>query len=189
MLLMKRIASLLVVLLVAGIGAVQGQKYACVNTDYILQQLPEYTQAQQRIDKYVEQWQREIEAKTQELESLRLQLQQEGYLLPDNLKNRRQQEIRTRDQEVHDLQRKYFAPGGELDKKRSEMLRPIQDRIYSTIERIAEEKAYAFVFDRARDSSVIYVSDKYDITNQVLETLGVKGGTQQDGGKGKKKQR
>jgi len=187
---MKRHLALLFILLCGMTYATQAQKYACVNTEYILKSMPDYTQAQQRIDKYVEQWQREIEGKMQELETLRLSFQQEAYLLPDNLKSRRQQEIKTRDQEVRDLQRKYFAPDGELDKKRAEMLRPIQDRIYSAIERIAKEKGYAFVFDKAGSSTVLYVSDKYDITSQVLESLGVKGGAPDDSGdKGKKKRK
>ncbi|MBQ7280462.1 MAG: OmpH family outer membrane protein [Bacteroidales bacterium] len=186
---MKRLTVLFLLVLCGMTYSAVAQKYACVNTEYILKSMPDYTQAQQRIDKYVAEWQREIEGKMQELETLRLSFQQEAYLLPDNLKNRRQQEIKTRDQEVRDLQRKYFAPDGELDKKRAEMLRPIQDRIYTAIERIAKEKGYAFVFDKAGSSTVLYVSEKYDITTQVLENLGVKGGAPADNEKGKKKRK
>lgn len=168
------------------------QKYACVNTDYILRNMPDYAQAQQRLDKYVVDWQREIEGKMQELENLRRSYQQEAYLLPENLKARRQQEIKTRDQEIHDLQRQRFAADGDLDKKRAELLKPIQDRVYTTIERVAQEKSYAFVFDKAGGSTVLFASDKYDITNQVLQALGVKAGDIQsssanDGGKSGKK--
>lgn len=171
--------------------SVQAQKYACVNTDYILRNMPDYAQAQQRIDKYVTDWQREIEGKMQELETLRQSYQQEAYLLPENLKARRQQEIKTRDQEIRDLQRQRFAADGDLDKKRAELLKPIQDRIYTTIERIAQEKGYAFVFDKAGGSTVLFASDKYDITDQVLQTLGVKAGDvpasdDKEGAKGKK---
>lgn len=154
--------------------AVQAQKYACVNTDYVLRNLPDYGQAQQRLDKYVADWQREIEGKMQELETLRQSFQQEAYLLPDNLKNRRAQEIKTRDQEVRDLQRKRFAADGDLDKKRAELLKPIQDRVYSAIERIAKEKGYTLVLDKAGSATVLYASEKIDITNEVLQALGVK---------------
>lgn len=154
--------------------ATQAQKYACVNTDYVLRNLPDYAQAQQRLDKYVADWQREIEGKQQELETLRQSFQQEAYLLPDNLKNRRAQEIKTRDQEVRDLQRKHFAADGDLDKKRAELLKPIQDRVYSAIERISKEKGFTLVLDKAGSATVLYASEKIDITNEVLQALGVK---------------
>ena len=110
----------------------------------------------------------------QELETLRQSFQQEAYLLPDNLKNRRAQEIKTRDQEVRDLQRKRFAADGDLDKKRAELLKPIQDRVYSAIERIAREKGFSLVLDKAGSATVLFASEKIDITNDVLQVLGVK---------------
>ncbi|MBR1516706.1 MAG: OmpH family outer membrane protein [Bacteroidales bacterium] len=150
------------------------QKVAVVNTDYILRSLPDYKQAQQRLDKHVAEWQREIEGKLQELETLRQSFQQESYLLPDNLKNRRAQEIKTRDQEVRDLQRKHFAADGDLDKKRAELLKPIQDRVYTAIERTSREKGYSLVLDKSGPATVLFASEKIDITNDVLEILGVK---------------
>ena len=110
----------------------------------------------------------------QELETLRQSFQQESYMLPDNLKNRRMQELKTRDQQIHDLQRQRFGSGGDLDKKRSELLKPIQDRIYTTIERISKEKGYAFILDKAGSPTVIYASEKYDISADVLEAMGYK---------------
>ena len=169
-----KLRHILILLLLIVPFATQAQKYACVNTDYVLRNLPDYSQAQQRLDKYVSDWQREIEGKMQELETLRQSFQQEAYLLPDNLKNRRAQEIKTRDQEVRDLQRKRFAADGDLDKKRAELLKPIQDRVYSAIERIAREKGFSLVLDKAGSATVLFASEKIDITNDVLQVLGVK---------------
>jgi outer membrane protein len=150
------------------------QKYACVNTDYVLRCIPDYGNAQKRLDKYVADWQKEIADKTAELEAMRAEYEQENYLLPENLKKRRQADIKAKEQEVRDLQQQHFAAGGDLDKKRAELLKPIQDRVYDVIERVAQEKNYAFVFDKAGSSAVLFASKKYDISDDVLEMLGYK---------------
>lgn len=153
---------------------VSAQKYACVNTDYIMRNVPEYNQALTKINKYIEEWQQELQTKQQEVDELRQQYQQEAYLLPDNLKQRRQDEIHNKETELRALQRQRFGAGGDLEQKRAELLKPVQDRVYNAIERVAREKNYAFVFDKAASATVLYVSEKYDISNLVLEMLGVK---------------
>jgi outer membrane protein len=153
---------------------VQAQKYACVNTEYIMSNVPEYNQVLTKVNKYVEEWRKELEAKQAEVDELRQQYQQEAYLLPDNLKQRRQDEIRTKEAELRNLQQQRFAPGGDLDQKRAELMKPVQDRIYNAIERVAREKNYAFVFDKSASATLLYAGEKYDISNQVLEILGVK---------------
>ena len=152
------------------------QKYACVNTDYVMRSIPDYANAQKRLDKYVADWQKELEDKMAEVEGLRADYEQESYLLPDNLKKRRQEEIKEKEQEVKALQQQRFGAGGDLDKKRAELLKPIQDRVYSTIERIAHEKNYAFVFDKAGSATILFANKKYDISDDVLELLGYKPG-------------
>lgn len=158
------------------INPAKAQKYACVNTDYVLRSIPEYSNAQKRLDKYVEDWQHELEEKISELEGLRVEFEQESYLLPENLKKRRQEEIKSKEQEVKGLQQQRFGVGGDLDKKRAELLKPVQDRVFATIERVAQEKNYAFVFDKAGSSAVLFASKKYDISDEVLELLGYKPG-------------
>ena len=153
---------------------VQAQKYACVNTDYILRSVPEYNQALNKINKYVSEWKSELEAKQQEVDELREQYQQEAYLLPDNLKQRRQDEIRTKETDLRRLQQQRFSAGGDLDQKRAELMKPVQDRVYNAIERVAREKNYAFVFDKAGSSAVLFASKKYDISDDVLQLLGYK---------------
>lgn len=152
------------------------QKYACINTDYVLRSVPEYASAQKRLDKYVEDWQKEITDKQAEVDAMRAEFEQENYLLPDNLKKRRQEELKAKEQEVRALQQQRFGPGGDLDKKRAELLKPIQDRVYATIERVAHEKNYAFVFDKAGNTAILFASKKYDISDEVLELLGYKPG-------------
>lgn len=159
------------------INPAKAQKYACVNTDYVLRSIPEYSNAQKRLDKYVEDWQHELEEKISELEGLRVEFEQESYLLPENLKKRRQEEIKSKEQEVKGLQQQRFGVGGDLDKKRAELLKPVQDRVFATIERVAQEKNYAFVFDKAGSPAVLFASKKYDISDEVLDLLGYKPGS------------
>lgn len=147
--------------------------------------MPDYVTALSKINKFVEEWKAELEGKQQEVDELRKQYQQEAYLLPDNLKQRRQDEIRTKETELRTLQQQRFGAGGDMDKKRAELLRPVQERIYNAIERVAREKNYAFVFDKSSGTTVIYVAEKYDISNQVLEMLGVKPGAAGTPEKGK----
>lgn len=177
---MRKLATILLFIFFA--IPIQAQKYACVNTAYIMGSVPEYNQALNKVNKYAEEWRKELEAKQAELDELREQYQQESYLLPENLKQRRQDEMRTKEAELRSLQQQRFAPGGDLDQKRAELMKPVQDRVYNAIERVAREKNYAFVFDKAGSATLLYVSEKYDISNQVLELLGVKPGANPDAG-------
>lgn len=172
-----KILILLSALLLAAMPAMAQQKYACVNTDYVLRSIPDYANAQKRLDKYVEDWTAELAEKQSELENLRSEYEQESYLLPENLKKRRQEEIKSKEQEVRALQQQRFGPGGDLDKKRAELLKPVQDRVYAAIERIAQEKNYGMVFDKAGSPAVLFANKKYDISDDVLESLGYKPGS------------
>ncbi|MBQ6069816.1 MAG: OmpH family outer membrane protein [Bacteroidales bacterium] len=173
---------LTIVLLLSLAFSASAQKYACVNTDYIMRSMPEYNQALTKINKYIEEWQQELQNKQQEIDELRQQYQQEAYLLPDNLKQRRQDELHNKETELRSLQRQRFGTGGDLEQKRAELMKPVQDRVYNAIERVAREKNYAFVFDKSGSATVLYVSEKYDISNQVLEMLGVKPGAAAESG-------
>lgn len=182
---MKRYAKIFKTLLCASIifnfqfsffNSAHAQKYAVVNTDYVMKTIPDYANAQKRLDQYVAEWTQELGTKQAELDAMRKSYEQESYLLPDNLKSRRQEEIKAKEAEVRALQQQRFGAGGDLDKRRAELLRPVQDRVYSAIERIAHEKNYAFIFDKAGTATVLYASKKYDISDDVLEMLGYKPG-------------
>ena len=167
---MKKIAFLL--LAAAMSLAASAQKYACVSTEYILSNVPDYSAAQNQLNSISEKWQKEIESKFQEIDKLYKTYQQEAYLLPDNLKRKREDEIIAKEREAKELQNKYFGPDGELDKKRSELMKPVQDRVYSAIEKLANEKGYAFVFDKSGSPTVLFANSKYDLSDQVLDALG-----------------
>lgn len=171
-----RILILLSALMLSAMPMAAQQKFACVNTDYVLRSVPDYANAQKRLDKYVTDWQKELSDKQAEIEVMRTEYEQESYLLPDNLKTRRQEEIKSREQSLRNLQQQRFGPGGDLDKKRAELLKPVQDRVYAAIERIAQEKNYAFVFDKAGSPAVLFANKKYDISDDVLQSLGYKPG-------------
>lgn len=166
--------------------ALSAQKYACVNTEYILSNIPDYAKAQAQLDKLSADWQKQLEAKFQEIDKLYKTYQQEAYLLPDNLKRKREDEIIAKEKEAKDLQNKFFGSGGDLDKKREELMKPIQDRVYGAIERIANEKSYSFIFDKSGSATLLYVNAKYDVSDQVLESLGYQpGGKAAEGNEGK----
>lgn len=170
---MKRVLFILGLLLFC-VSYSYAQKYACVNTEYLMRNVPDFAQAQNRLNKYAEEYQKELEAKIQEIDKLKESYQQESYLLPENLKQRRQDDIVNKEKEVRELQQQRFGAGGDLDQKRSELMKPVQNRVYSAIERVAREKNFAFVFDKAGAATLLYVSEKYDISDQVLEAMGVK---------------
>ena len=180
---MRKIVAILL-MLVAWVPVTLAQKYACVNTDYILKSIPDYTNAQKRLDKYVADWQKELQDKQDELDAMRAEYEQESYLLPDNLKKRRQEELKEKEQALKALQRQRFGADGDLDKKSAELLKPVQDRVYSTIERVAHEKNYAFVFDKAASATLLFSNKKYDISDEVLELLGYKTGASAEPPKG-----
>lgn len=171
-----KLLTILSLLVLAMLPAAAQQKFACVNTDYVLRSIPDYANAQKRLDKYVADWQKELQDKQSEIDGLRAEYEQESYLLPDNLKKRRQEEIKAKEQELRTLQQQRFGAGGDLDKKRAELLKPVQDRVYAAIERIAQEKNYGFVFDKAGSPAVLFANKKFDISNDVLESLGYKPG-------------
>lgn len=175
---------LTLLMLVALAPTVMAQKYACVNTDYILKSIPDYAAAQRRLDKYVADWQKELQDKQSELDAMRASYEQESYLLPDNLKRRRQEELKEKEQEIKELQRQRFGADGDLDKKRAELLKPVQDRVYTAIERMAHEKNYAFIFDKAGSATILFSNKKYDISDEVLELLGYKPGATAEPPKG-----
>lgn len=150
----------------------QAQKYASVNTDYIFAAIPDYGQVETQLARLSAQWQEEIATRAAEIERLYKTYQQEAYLLPDNLKRKREEDLAAKERDLKELQRQHFGAGGDLDQKRAELLRPIQERVYGAIERIANEKGYAFVFDRAGSNTVLFASSKYDLSDQVLDLLG-----------------
>jgi len=155
---------------------VQAQKFAYVDSKYILSHIPEYQQAQAEINKLSTQWQKDIENKYETISKLETSLLAEKILLTDEMKQKREQEIETKRQEAKDMQKTKFGINGELFKKREELIKPIQDQIYEAIQEVASTSALMVVFDKASDSNMLYTNPKHDISDKVLKKMGLKPG-------------
>ncbi|MCD4746366.1 MAG: OmpH family outer membrane protein [Bacteroidales bacterium] len=153
------------------------QKYAYVDTDYILENIPEYTDAQNQLDDISIEYQTEIEDKFAEIDKLYKNYQAEAVLLPEDMKKKKEEEIINKEKEAKDLQRKRFGKDGDLFIKRQELVKPIQEKVYNAIEEIATDKNYSFVFDKSGSLTILYVNPKYDISDDVLDKVGAVMGT------------
>ncbi|MGD9992469.1 MAG: OmpH family outer membrane protein [Salinivirgaceae bacterium] len=169
---MKKVT--LFVLLFSMSFMLSAQKFAFVDTDYILNSIPTYESAQDQIDIMSKDWQSEIEAKYADIEKLYKEYQAEKVLLTEEMKMQREEEIIQKEREVKDLQRKYFGPEGDLFKKRKELIEPIQNDIFNAVKEIATEGNYAVIFDAAGGASMLFSDPKYDKSDEVLEKLGFK---------------
>lgn len=152
------------------------QKFAAAYLDmqYILKNLPQYETANEQLTMIAKRWQKEIDTANQEAKILVSNYQTEQIFLSADMKKKREDEILAKEQEVLELKRKYFGEGGEWYKKRESLLKPIQEEIYNAVQEIASEKKYDIVKDRSADPSLIYMSSRLDISDQVLEKLGAK---------------
>ena len=172
---MKRIVIIACLALVA-FAPPMAQKFsvAYVDMQYILKNLPQYETANEQLNMISRRWQKDIDAAQQEAQILATNYQTEQIFLSAEMKQRREEEILAKEQEVLELKRKYFGQDGEWYKKREALLKPIQDEIYNAIQEVANRKGYDIVKDRSADASLIYMSSKLDISDQVLESLGAK---------------
>lgn len=167
---------LLTILSLIAFAPLAAQKFsvAYVDIQYILKNLPQYETANEQLNMISKRWQKDIDAAQNEAKVLATNYQTEQIFLSADMKERREAEILAKEQEVLELKRKYFGQDGEWYKKREALLKPIQDEIYNAIQGIADEKRYDVVKDRSADPSLIYMSGKLDISDQVLEKLGAK---------------
>lgn len=154
--------------------AQQGAKFGYVDSDYILSQIPEYKAAQNELDKTSAQWLKEIELKFAEVDKLSKAYQADAILLTDEMKKKREQEIATREKEAKDLQKQKFGVDGDLYKKRQELVKPIQDKVYNAIKAVAEKNGLGFILDKSGQVTILYANSKYDRSDDVLELLGYK---------------
>ncbi len=170
---MKKIF-LMLMSMVAGIFMAAAQKYAFVDTEYILNNIPAYKAAKEQLDKISEEWQKEIESKYAEIDQMYKDYQAERVLLSEDMRKKREDIIVNKEKEVKELQKSYFGPNGALFKKRQELIKPIQDEVYKAVKDLATEGGYAVIFDTASGPTMIYTNPRYDISDEVLEKLGYK---------------
>lgn len=154
------------------VGFIQAQKYAYVDTEYIMDNIPEYEDAQKQIEELSVKWQKEIEEKFMEIDALYKKYQNEKPLLTVDMQNRLENEILQKEKLAKDLQKKRFGNNGDLYKRRAELIRPIQDKVYNAIETKAKQRQYVFVFDRSNNANILYADQKIDISNEILDYLG-----------------
>lgn len=147
------------------------QRYAYVDTEYILSKLPSYQTAQSKLDGFSKAWQKEVEDKFAEVESKYKAYQNEKVLLSEDMKKQKEEEIIQLERSAKELKNKYFGVDGELFKKRAELIKPIQEEIYSALKQIAEDGNYAMIFDVAAGAAILYTDNKYDVSDDVLKKI------------------
>ena len=168
---MKKFLLVCLITLSAALTA-NAQKYALLNMEYVLKNIPAYERANEQLNQVSKKWQAEVEALNTEASTMYKNYQNEMVFLSQEQKKARQEAIMKKEKDASDLKRKYFGPEGELFKKRESLMSPIQEEIYTAVKEIAELRGYSLVLDRSSNTGVIYGSPKADISNEVLQKLG-----------------
>ena len=150
----------------------RAQKFALVDMEYILKNIPAYERANEQLNQVSRKWQAEVEALTQEAQTLYKKDQSEGVFLSEEQKTKSEEAVVAKEKEAAELKKKYFGPEGELYKKRESLMAPIQEEIYNAVKDISDQKGYSLILDRASDAGIIFASPKIDISNEVLTKLG-----------------
>ena len=168
---MKKILYILIIILISNLDS-YSQKFAYIDTDYIINKIPEFKQAQDKLDNLSSQWQKEIEDKYADVDAMYKSYQQEQVLLTEPMKNKREEAIMNKEIETKELQNKYFSPQGDLYMKRQELIKPIQDKIYDAVQQLANNNKYAIIFDSSSDLIMLYSNPNLDKSDKILEILG-----------------
>jgi len=159
-------------LFIGCLTAAQAQKFALIDMEYLLKNIPAYETANEQLNQISKKWQAEIDSRHAEVQNMYKNYQTEAVFLSDEMKKRRETEIVEAEKALQELRRKYFGADGELFKKRESLLKPIQDEIYNAVKDIADDKGYQLILDRASGANIIFASPKIDISDDVLSKLG-----------------
>lgn len=162
-------------ILIFGTSFAYAQKYAYIDSDYILEQIPAYTEAKDKLDKLADRWTKEIEERYRVLQMKKDNFAREEVLLPKEEKKKREEEIKELELEAMQMQKLRFGVNGDYFQKRQELIKPIQDEVYDAMQQVASKRNYSFVFDKANQSNLIYADSKFDISNTVLKEMGISG--------------
>ena len=177
----KQLVTLLVLFIAIAIKPACAQKYAFIDSQYILDNISEYKAAQQQLDQLSISWQKEIEGKYAIIDKLYKDYQAEQILLTEDMKKKRELEITNKEKEVKEFQKAKFGYEGELFKKKQELIKPLQDKIYNAVKKIATDQSYAVIFDKSGDLTMLYTNPKYDKSDEVLASMGYKAGSKSGG--------
>lgn len=168
---MKQIILTIAFVAACAFGA-SAQKFALVDMEYILKNVPTYEMANEQLNQISQRWQKEVETKAKEAETLYKNYQADMVFLTDEQKKKKEEEIVAKEKEATELRYKYFGPEGELYKKRQSLMKPIQDEVYNAVKKVSEERGYQVIFDRASASEIVFASPRIDVSNEVLAKLG-----------------
>lgn len=171
-----------IVLSASALFYAQAQRYAYVDTEYILKNLESYQTAQKELDRVSKQWQNEIEQRYAAIDRLYKAYQAEKVLLTEEMRKEREDEIIKKEEEAKALQRQRFGVDGDLFQRRQELIQPIQEEVYQAIKKVADGGGFAVIFDKANQSNILYADPRYDKSDRVLSRLGVSSSGRQEGG-------
>ena len=171
---MKKLFILVVCSFLLTASSANAQRYAIIDTKYVLGKIPEYKEANTRLEEMAEAWQKEIDLMQSDLDKMYRQLDGERALLTPELLKKREDEIFNKEKAVRDLQRKRFGYEGDYFRKKQELVKPIQDRVYNAVQKMATDRMYDFILDKSEGITVIFVDPKLDRSDDVLKILGVK---------------
>jgi outer membrane protein len=160
-------------LLFFGTSFAYGQKYAYIDSDYILGTIPEYKEAKDKLDKLVDRWTKEIEERYASLKAKKDNFTREEVLLPSEEKLKRKEEISKMESEAMEMQKLRFGVKGDYFQKRQELIKPLQDKVFDAMQEVASKKSYTFVFDKANQSNLVYADPKMDISDIILKEMGI----------------
>lgn len=161
------------IVLIFGTTFAYSQSYAYIDSDYILSKVPEYVQAKEKLDKLAERWTKEIEDRYEAIKGKKSNFEREEILLPKEERIKRKEEIENLEQEALDLQTLHFGSEGDYFQKRQELVKPIQDRIFTALTKLAKSDGYELIFDKANQSSLIFADSDYDISDDILDEMGI----------------
>lgn len=170
---MKRIVALAIIAIVFT-GVATAQKFAFVDSDYILKNIPSYKAAQDELDKYSQTWESEVKKEYEAIDEMYKSYKAERVLLSEEMREQRENDIIAKEKSVKELQQKYFGAEGDLFKKREELVRPIQDAVFKAVKELSAEGSYAIIFDTASGASILYSNPRFDMSDEILKRMGYK---------------
>ncbi|MEO7209965.1 MAG: OmpH family outer membrane protein [Chitinophagaceae bacterium] len=171
---LKKISILLLLAIIISASSVQAQRYAVIDTKYILNKMPEYQDADKKLQLASDQWQKEIDNMQADLDKMYKDYDAEQFMLTDDLKKKREDELFNKEKEVRDLQKRRFGYQGDLFKEREKLVKPLQDKLYNAVQKIAVARGYDFILDKSEGITVIFADPKLDRSDDVLRELGIK---------------
>jgi outer membrane protein len=170
---LNRILVVLVIALCFGTAAQAQSKYAVINTKYILDKIPEYKEADKKLKVLGDQWQSEIDEKQIALDKMYKNYEAEQFMLSEDLKKKREDELFVKEKELRDLQKKRFGYEGDLFKERQKLVKPIQDKVYNAVQKMATARSYDFILDKSEGITIIFADPKLDKSDEILKELGI----------------